>query len=134
MTRVNLVPVEELYDQHLVAEYRELLMVPGSLRRSLKSKNWRKSKIPERFTLNKGHVTFFYDKGLFLQKRYAMLVEQMKRRKMHPDPNRRFPIEDFPKDYQNDWAPEPEDINISRQRIELRVSQKPGWYRKTVGD
>lgn len=37
MTRVNLVPVTELADQHLFAEFRELKMVPKSLARSLRS-------------------------------------------------------------------------------------------------
>lgn len=131
MTRINLVPVEELYDQHLIAEYREITMVPASLKRSLKSPRWKKDKIPQQFTLNKGHVTFFYDKGLFLQQRYAMLVFEMKRRGMKPNSERRFPIEVFPQDYQNDWAPSLEDINTSRQRIEIRLAEKPGWYRKT---
>jgi deoxyribonuclease (pyrimidine dimer) len=38
MTRVNLVNVEHLADQHLFAEFRELKMVPVALRRSLKQK------------------------------------------------------------------------------------------------
>lgn len=37
MTRINLVPVEELMDQHLFAEFREIKMVPKSLRRSLRA-------------------------------------------------------------------------------------------------
>ena len=40
MTRINLVPTEELADQHLVAEYRELFMVGSSLQRSLRSPRW----------------------------------------------------------------------------------------------
>jgi hypothetical protein len=31
MTRINIVPTEELADQHLVAEYRELFMVGSAL-------------------------------------------------------------------------------------------------------
>ena len=38
MTRINIVPVEELMDQHLIAEYRESTMVPAALNRTLKSK------------------------------------------------------------------------------------------------
>ena len=44
MTRINLVPITELSDQHLVAEYREIFMVGPSLQRSLKSPNWNKTK------------------------------------------------------------------------------------------
>ena len=65
MTRINLVPPEELSDQHLVAEYREIFMVGSSLQRSLGSPNWEKTKksIPKQFTLNKGHVKFFLRQG-----------------------------------------------------------------------
>ena len=38
MTRINIIPPRELYDQHLIAEYREMLMVPASLKRTLASK------------------------------------------------------------------------------------------------
>jgi deoxyribonuclease (pyrimidine dimer) len=44
MTRINLLPPEELSDQHLIAEYREIFMFGSSLQRSLKSPNWEKAK------------------------------------------------------------------------------------------
>lgn len=131
MTRINLVPPSELYDQHLVAEYREFLMVPASLKRSLASPNFDENKLPKTFVLNKGHVSFFYTRGLFLLNRYTLLVDEMLKRGMHPNPDRKFPIDVFPKKYQNDWIPDEKDINISRQRIMLRVAEKPSWYRKT---
>ena len=70
MTRINLINPGELSDQHLVAEYREIFMVGSSLQRSMKSKSWSKTinNIPKNFTLNKGHVTFFYNKGKYLDK------------------------------------------------------------------
>ena len=69
MTRINIVPVKELMDQHLIAEYREITMVPASLSRTLASKKGLDySKIPKNYTLNRGHVYFFYDKGLYLSK------------------------------------------------------------------
>ena len=43
MTRINIVPTEELSDQHLVAEYREIFMVGSALARTLKSPNRDKS-------------------------------------------------------------------------------------------
>ena len=46
MTRINIIPPSELTDQHLIAEYREIFMVPASLRRTLKSKvGFKKNKI-----------------------------------------------------------------------------------------
>ena len=60
MTRINIIIPSELYDQHLIAEYREIFMVAGSLERTLISKaGYKESKVPTRYTLNKGHVYFF---------------------------------------------------------------------------
>ena len=52
MTRINLVPPEELSDQHLVAEYREIFMVGYSLQRSLRSPNWENTKKSDRYKWN----------------------------------------------------------------------------------
>ena len=38
MTRINIIPVQELFDQHLIAEYREITMVPAALNRTINSK------------------------------------------------------------------------------------------------
>ena len=47
MTRINIVNPSELTDQHLIAEYREITMVPGSLKRTLVSKiGYKESKLP----------------------------------------------------------------------------------------
>ena len=78
MTRINIVDPIELTDQHLVAEYREIFMVGSALQRSLKSKNWNPNSIPKQYTLNKGHVKFFYNKGKYLSKRYDELRTEMK--------------------------------------------------------
>lgn len=135
MTRINLVDPSELYDQHLVAEYREIFMVIPALRRSLRKKDGFKplKEIPKQFTLNKGHVTFFYDKLLYLRKRYNKLIEEMKRRGMSPDPSRTFPsLDEFPKWCLNDWNPTIEDVQVIRARILERVNKRPNWYRKTI--
>ena len=91
MTRINLVQPSELTDQHLIAEYREIFMVGGSLRRTLVSKSgYQESKVPKRYTLNGGHVYFFYNKGRYLCKRYIEIRKQMKRRGFKPDDDRVF--------------------------------------------
>jgi deoxyribonuclease (pyrimidine dimer) len=132
MTRINIIPPSELYDQHLVAEYREIVMVASSLSRSLASKvGFNPRKIPKQFTLNKGHVYFFYDKGLYLEKRYRELTDEMRLRGMNPDPDRVFPAHLYPRFLYNDWVPSEIEQNIIRERINLRLGQKPGWYRKT---
>jgi deoxyribonuclease (pyrimidine dimer) len=129
MTRINIIPPVELTDQHLVAEYREIFMVGSSLQRSLKSPNWDISKIPKKFTLNKGHVTFFYDKGAYLHSRYGQLIKEMHQRGMNPDPNRKFKLEQWPAHLYNDWIPSTTDQEIIHARINQRIAEKPGWYR-----
>ena len=133
MTRINIVPTKELADQHLVAEYRELFMVGSALARTLKSLNRDKSlsSIPEKFTLNTGHVKFFYNKGRYLHKRYDELVEEMKRRGMNPDPERVFKRDQWPDELYQDWEPDDQELAIVRQRIQERIDAKPDWYRWT---
>ena len=131
MTRINIISPSELTDQHLIAEYREITMVPAALSRTLKSKTgFKKERISKNYTLNTGHVYFFYDKGLYLNKRYDELVKEMKIRGFNPDPNRKFPKEVFPKELYNDWMPTLEDQKIIRKRIAEKIAMKPNWYRK----
>jgi deoxyribonuclease (pyrimidine dimer) len=77
MTRINVgIPPEELTQQHLIAELREIKRIPNLVLRgkfSLKNQ-------PSLFTLGTGHVKFFYDKLAYLKDRYATLrVEALKR-------------------------------------------------------
>ncbi len=133
MTRINLVDPSELTDQHLIAEYREIFMVAGSLKRTLLSKRgYQKYKVPQNYTLNKGHVYFFYNKGKYLDKRYNKLISEMKVRGFKPNKNRNFPKKIFiDNDLYNDWNPNIEDYKIVRDRINKKISMKPNWYRKT---
>ena len=133
MTRINIIPVSELHDQHLIAEYREITMVPAALKRTLNSKvGLLKEKISKHFTLNSGHVYFFYDKGLYLDKRYTEIVNEMKSRGFNPDSTRVFPIQIFKdNNLYNDWTPMIEEQKLIRQRIQERINSKPDCYRKT---
>lgn len=128
MTRINLVDPSELTDQHLIAEYREIRLLCANFQRSLKSKRGIVVEdIPKQFTLNKGHVKFFYDKGLYLHKRYEQLKQEMRLRGF--DPKNNFPKDIWPVEFYNDWEPSETDKNIVRERIQLRISQRPNWYR-----
>ncbi len=134
MTRINIIPVRELYDQHLIAEYREITMIPAALNRTLKSKNGLdKSRISDNYTLNKGHVYFFYNKGKYLFKRYQKIVMEMKKRGFQPDNKRKFPKDIFiENNLYKDWTPTLEDYKIIHERIKSKVKEKPNWYRKTI--
>ena len=133
MTRINIVPVAELADQHLVAEYREIFMVGSSLQRSIKSKSWgdTKNNLPKVFTLNTGHVKFFYDKGKYLHDRYIELRAEMAMRGMNPDPARTFKAWQLPQELYNSYVPTEAAMSIVRQRIKERIALKPDWYRYT---
>ena len=128
MTRINVVSPDELTDQHLVAEYREIRLLCANLTRTLNSKcGFVESKVPTQFTLNKGHVYFFYNKGKYLHKRFNNIRNEMKKRGF--EPQNQFPRNVWPDHLYNDWKPVERDRNIVRERIELRISQRPGWYR-----
>ena len=133
MTRINIISVSELYDQHLIAEYREITMVPAALKRTLSSKKGLdESKIPINYTLNKGHVYFFYNKGEYLFKRYQQIIDEMRKRGFKPDIKRKFPKDIFiNNNLYNDWEPSLEDFKIIRERIESKIKVRPDWYRKT---
>jgi len=133
MTRINIISPSELTDQHLIAEYREIFMVAGSLKRTLNSKNgFVESKVPKNYTLNSGHVYFFYNKGKYLYKRYSLIIKEMKYRGFKPDDNRKFPKEIFiENNLFNDWEPNQNDIKLIKKRIKEKIDMKPNWYRKT---
>ena len=126
MTRINVIPVEDLTDQHLMAEYRELPMVPAAARRSNPA-NYKPSTV---YTLNKGHVLFFFNKKKFLMNRWLELIEELYERKFNIDPSLRIvkwkELDRFP---QTDWIPDSHAVSVNMQRITERINQKPNWYR-----
>lgn len=134
MTRVNTVPVEELTDEHLFAEYREIRHVPAALARSLKSRGLQGvlKAIPRQFTLNTGHVLFFMDKAVFLHKRFNALCTELHKRNYNIPDDVVLDKDNVFGQYtalQNDYQPTEVAIATSRQRITERIAEKPTWYR-----
>lgn len=75
MTRINVVPVTELTNKHLIAEYRELPRIyKAALKFYLRGD---KSIIPSTYRLGEGHVKFFYNKLGFINKRHKELINEM---------------------------------------------------------
>lgn len=128
MTRVNVVDPKVLTDQHLMAEYRELPMVMGSLRRSLASKNGL-PKIPMDYTLNAGHVLFFYNKGAWLKRRYEALTTELKDRGYSLDISRQADFSVFTKFLMHEWEADTNAVAINSERISLRIMDKLSWYK-----
>lgn len=128
MTRINLVEPSELMDQHILAEYREIRLLCSNLQRTLRSKHgFQEKKVPAEFTLNSGHVYFFYNKGEYIHKRYEALRQELMKRGISADLE--FPIHKWPRHLYNNWTPSERDKDIVRERIALRISQRPNWYR-----
>lgn len=126
MTRINVIPVQELTDQHLMAEYRELPMVMASARRSDPAKHV----IRTAYTLNKGHVSFFYDKRKFLLDRWLDLIAELYDRGFNIDPaSRKVRWRELDRFPQSDWKPDWAAMAINRQRIVQRIEAKRSWYR-----
>lgn len=136
MTRINLIDPSLLADQHLFAEFREIKMIPKSLGRSLRSVGQDLgsllAKIPPTFTLNAGHVCFFYDKGLYLSKRYAAIRMELFRRGTQYNVESPLDPDGVYRDnpsLNNDWVPSRIDIDLISERLAERIRRKPEWYR-----
>lgn len=134
MTRINLVNPSELADQHLFAEWREIKMVPAALKRSLRTKTRQQvlKSIPKEFTLNKGHVLFFYDKMQYLSERYSLLSEELRlrgyRKELEWNTFADY-CEGIPQEFFTDYTPASSALVIIRDRIRDRISLKPNWYK-----
>tara|TARA_R110000868_G_scaffold307378_3_gene568867 strand:+ start:5220 stop:5618 length:399 start_codon:yes stop_codon:yes gene_type:complete len=121
MTRINLIPPQELTRQHLVAEYRELPRTFALI------KNWQKrpTTLPEQFTMGTGHVRFFYNKASFLVNRQRKLIEEMLSRGYSPQHKEYMELfAGIDMGLQIIWAPVPADIAVSRARIEHRLAEQ----------
>lgn len=132
MTRINSdLDPRALKRAHLIAEIREITMVPASLRRSLRTKSTSEvlKNIPKNFTLGKGHVSFFYDKIEFLIKRFDKLATEMERRGYNPDRSRAKAFNDFDSIWCNDWIATTKDNSIVKERIAQRIAEKPHLYK-----
>lgn len=134
MTRVNLVDPNELTDQHLFAEWRELKMIPKSLARSIAARGVEGvlAMVPATYRLNTGHVSFFYDKGTYLLNRYIALTTALAERDYSFDRYDKLdPDGTYMSDprLMNDYAPTPEAFRIIRERIAWKIDLRPHWYR-----
>jgi deoxyribonuclease (pyrimidine dimer) len=132
MTRINAdISPEALTDQHLMAEWREIKMVPKALLRALKTKSVSEvlKSVPKKFCLNTGHVRHFYDKMQFLANRYDALTKELIRRGYEIDSSRHMDFEGIPYVFFKNASYSSEDRKIVKERIETRVSEKPTFYR-----
>jgi len=122
MVRINLINPKKLADQHLIAEYNEILMLLGYVRKYPMKKD-----IPKDYCLGRGHIKFFKDKLLYLKKRHETLKKEMIRREFAP--TKIIDLNGFPKNLRNDWKPKPADFKIIKARLREKICLKPAYYR-----
>ena len=123
MTRINCIPVQELTDKHLGAEYRELPRLFNQIRKAIeRGESPDDPRNPTEYKLGKGHTRFFYNKAGWLARRYLQLVKECERRgrvvnfPTYPQFSNEFPVE-----WWNYWEPTPEAMELNRQRIKERL-------------
>jgi len=115
MTRINVgIPVESLTDEHLLAEHYEVERFPWYFSKF-------KGKIPEKFTLGTGHISFFMDKMGYVRNRYQEVHQECL--------NRGFNVKDrsnlwneIPESCMKDYNPGSDDQKILIERISNRIS------------
>ena len=124
MVRINIINPRNLADQHLIAEYDEILMLLGYISRYPKIKN---DEIPKEYCLGTGHIRFFKDKLLYIKKRHELIKKEMQRRGFTT--NITINLKEFPKKLANDWTPNNKDKEIIKTRIIGKLKKKPEYYR-----
>lgn len=121
--RINIIAPRYLTDQHLIAEYNEMLMATKSLERNQNVN----SIIPDKFCLGTGHINFFKNKITYLKIRHEQLKTEMRKRGFAA--RHSIHSEIFPDKFMNDWKPNQEDKKVIVKRIYSRILMKPDWYR-----
>lgn len=122
MTRINCIPVKELTDKHLLAEYRELPRVFNLAKPDPTA--------PDRYVLGTGHIKFFYDKLEYLAKRQKQLIKELNRRGVRTT----YKAEELLNYHQkngghcaallwNNWNPTKSAMALNRQRIKQRLTE-----------
>ena len=120
MTRINVgIPPAELINQHLIAEHREIKRIPNCIAKG----KYNMEGIPDKFKLGTGHVKFFYNKLLYLKKRYISLYNECVKRGFNVQ-NYTSAWDNVPQKLMNDYKVKANDCRIIRQRINDRKTNR----------
>ncbi len=132
MTRINLLPVAQLPDQHLMAEYRELPRIVNAVICGRLSGTG----APQKYVLGTGHVKFFADKIDFLYSRYTKIWDELIYRGFTLNPEfspqkMEQKIKNSTCNISNNYKFSEADIMLSKNRIIEKIMQKPEFYKWT---
>jgi deoxyribonuclease (pyrimidine dimer) len=122
MVRINLITPKNLADQHLIAEYDEILMLVAYIKKYPKIEN-----IPDAYCLGMGHMKFFKDKLLYIKNRHENIKSEMKKRGFKI--NKTINLDLYNKENIKDWKPNKSDLDIIKKRIISKIELNPDYYR-----
>lgn len=119
MTRINVgIDPSELNMKMLMAEHREIKRIPNCVKKGRFSMVGQ----PKEFTLNTGHVKFFYDKLLYLKLRYEKIYNECVKRGFNVQYYGDV-FDGIPQKYMNDYTETNRDRELILERIKLRLSK-----------
>lgn len=122
MTRINVIPVEDLHYKHLVAEYHELPRIFNYVRRAQDlRKDVSDYRIPADYVLGTGHCTFFYNKLGWLADRFDQLAKEMRRRGYKANHDATDILTGIDTKWINEWTPTQNAIELNTARINERL-------------
>lgn len=132
MTRINLISPTHLTQRHLSAEYKEITHFLWCIKRRVDNRQGL-ADIPKKYTLNKGHCLFFYDKGKYISDRLCALKDEILSRQgtlnielFHT--RRQKILDTYPDEWYNDYQPDEHAFSLVIRRIGTRIEQKPHLY------
>lgn len=128
MTRINVIPVEELSDQWLLAEYREL---PRVVKGKFNLKD-----APDRYCLGKGHVKWAKYHSRWLLRRYLEVTWELvdyRGYKVNYPFCKMYELWESKNNRDNDrwYKVKQEDITLNRNRLIEKYKMKPEFYKWT---
>lgn len=122
MTRINsAIPVENLTDEHLLVEQKELKRMPHHLQRYL-AKGWM-NRMPSKFTLGRDHTLFFCNKMKFIFYRLLGISSELRRRGFDVDDSASTFRYLQSTDYWNDYEPTIEERDLLIEKIISRIAE-----------
>lgn len=127
MTRINtttsngLFTHDMLLDQHLFIAYREITRI-HTMHRPLAP-----GEAPSEYVLGTGHMKFFYDKGLFLQRQCQELYDACVARGRWPNITHKE-YKQHIQGMHNDWEPNTKAIATCLMRLQEKLFDKPNFY------
>lgn len=133
MTRINVINVTLLTDQHLFAEYREITRIFALVKQACDKYSYVEicKKIVPTYRMSTGHVLFFYDKLAFIENRYFALRDEVLKRGFNI--TLKDDIVDFrqviDERFYGDFLPNNADKAVNIERLIEKIHAKPNWYK-----